>query len=171
MMGVTWSARRFLTVVGLVFAWCALWGSISAANVLSGTALAVSAMGLRIGTRASGGLRLVPFLTFVGLVGLDLVLSTFNVAREILTPTDYTDESIVAVQLPADSRRHLLLLVVAVTVTPGTAVVDTDADTGTLYLHLLHHDRREATLAHVDRLAQLACAALPVVEPTREVPA
>jgi len=165
----TVSARRLLTIGGLVAAWCALWGSVSAGNILSGTALAVLAVALGIGTPVSGGLRIGPLLKFVGLVGLDLVMSTTNVAREILTPTDYTDESIIAVQLPAESRRHLLLLVVAVTVTPGTAVVDTDPDTGTLYLHLLHHDRRQATVAHVDRLTRLACAALPVPEPQAEV--
>lgn len=164
MRAMTWSARRILTVVGLVCAWCALWGNVSAANILSGAVLAALALGLGVGTRASGGLRLVPFLTFGGLVAIDLVMSTVNVAREILTPTDYTDESIVAVQLQADGRRHLLLLVIAVTVTPGTAVVDTDPDTGTLYLHVLHHDRSEATIAHVGRLSQLACAAFPVAE-------
>ncbi len=169
MSTMTWSIRRLLTIGGLVGAWCALWGSASVANILSGTALAVLAMALDVGTPVSGGLRIGPLVRFVGLVGLDMVMSTANVAREILTPTDYTDESIVAIQLPADSRRHLLLLVVAVTVTPGTAVVDTDPDNGTLYLHLLHHDRKEATLAHIDRLARLACAALPVPEAPAEV--
>ena len=99
---------------------------------------------------------------FIGLVAVDLVVSTFTVAREILTPTDYTDEAIIAVPVPGETRSHLLMLIVAVTVTPGTAVVDTDPDTGTLYLHLLHADRSEQTTAHVTELAQLACRALPV---------
>ena len=158
------SVRRLLTIVGLVAAWCALWGSVSVANVLSGTVLSLILLSASLGTRSSGGLRLVPLVRFAGLVAVDLLLSTVNVAREILTPTDYTEESIVAVVPPIDARRHLLLLVVAITVTPGTAVVDTDPDDGTLYLHLLHHDRAEATIAHVQELAQLACAALPVDE-------
>lgn len=164
-MSVRWfSARRILTIVGLVVAWCALWGSASVANIASGTALAVVVLAANVGTTSTGGLRFVPMARFVGLVAADLVLATVNVAKEVLTPTDYTDESIVAVQPPIDSRRHLLLLVVAITVTPGTAVVDTDPDNGTLYLHLLHHDRAEATIAHVQELARLACAALPVDE-------
>jgi multisubunit Na+/H+ antiporter MnhE subunit len=68
---------------------------------------------------------------------------------------------VIAVTLPAEARRHLLLLVVAVTVTPGTAVVDTDPDSGTLYLHLLNSAEREATELHVRRIADLACRALP----------
>lgn len=163
------SPRKLLTIIGLVAAWCALWGSASAANLLSGTAIAVAVLSLDIGTPARGGVRVRPLITFGGVVALDLVLSTVNVAREVLTPTDYTEESVVAVPLPIESRRHLLLLVVAVTVTPGTAVVDTDPDTGTLYLHLLHHDRREEIVAHVERLASLACAALPGPEVREEV--
>jgi multicomponent Na+:H+ antiporter subunit E len=85
-----------------------------------------------------------------------------SVAWEILTPTDYTDEAIIAVDTQVESRSHLLMLVVAITVTPGTAVVDTDADTGRLYLHLLHAEKADAIVAHVQRLADLACRALPV---------
>lgn len=156
------STRRLITIVLLVAAWCAMWRTVSIANVLSGTLLAVAVLAGGLGTPNRGSIRIVPLLRFGGLVALDLVLATVNVAKEVLTPTDYTEESIVAVHLPEESRRHLLLLVVAVTVTPGTAVVDTDPDTGTLYLHLLHHDRKEETVEHVVKLAELACAALPV---------
>jgi len=145
-----------------VAAWCALWRTVSIANILSGTLIAVAVLAGGFGTPNRGSIRLVPLLKFASLVAVDLVLATVNVAKEVLTPTDYTEESIVAVRLPEESRRHLLLLVVAVTVTPGTAVVDTDPDTGTLYLHLLHHDRKDETIEHVEKLAALACAALPV---------
>lgn len=155
------TSRRLLTVVGLVVVWCALWGSVSAANVLSGTGLALVVLGLGLGTPGRGSVRFVPLLKFTMLVVGDLVRSTASVVFEVLTPTDHTDESIVRVDLVPEGRRHLLLLVVAVTVTPGTAVVDTDLDNGTLYLHLLHHDRRDDTVRHVERLAQLACEALP----------
>jgi len=156
------SVRRTATLIMLVGAWCALWRTVSIANILSGTLIAVAVLAGGFGTPNRGSIRLVPLLKFGGLVAVDLVLATVNVAKEVLTPTDYTEESIVAVRLPEESRRHLLLLVVAVTVTPGTAVVDTDPDTGTLYLHLLHHDRKDETIEHVEKLAALACAALPV---------
>ena len=100
-------------------------------------------------------------MQFAWFVLVDLVVSTGAVAREILTPTDFTEEAIIAVEVPTSARRHLLLLLVAITVTPGTAVVDTDGERGTLYLHLLHCDRRAAVTAHIDRLAALAGAALP----------
>jgi multicomponent Na+:H+ antiporter subunit E len=158
--------RRLLTLALLVGAWCALWGGVSAANVLSGVVVAVTVT-LVVGVEPGHGrIHPVPLVQFVWLVAVDLVVSTVSVAWEILTPTDYTDEAIIAVDTQAESRAHLLMLVVAITVTPGTAVVDTDSDTGRLYLHLLHADRADGIVEHVRRLAELACRALPVAAVT-----
>ncbi len=156
--------RRLLTIALLVMAWCALWGSVSAANILSGTLIAVAATIFSGVDRNTGGLHLVPLLHFVWLVGVDLVVSTVSVAWEILTPTDYTDEAIIAVDTNVESRSHFLMLVVAITVTPGTAVIDSDGDTGRLYLHLLHAEKAPEIERHVRHLAELACRALPVKE-------
>lgn len=153
--------RRLVTVAALVFAWCALWGEASVANLLSGFVLAAILTGLGVGTPGRGRVRIRPLIRFGALVAADLVAATVGVAKEILTPTDRTDEAVIAVPVPPETRSHLFLLVVAITVTPGTAVVDADPDTGTLYLHLLHADRRDATVAHVRELADLACQALP----------
>jgi len=148
----------------LVVAWCALWGSVSAANLLSGTLVAVAATLFSGVDRNAGGLHIVSLLHFVWLVVVDLVVSTVQVAWEILTPTDYTDEAIIAVDTDIGSRSHFLMLVVAITVTPGTAVIDSDADIGRLYLHLLHAEKAPEIEQHVRHLAELACRALPLDE-------
>ncbi len=154
--------RRLLTMALLVGAWCALWGDVSVANVLSGTLVVVAATVFSGVDRNAGGLHPLSLLHFLWLVGVDLVVSTVNVAWEILTPTDYTDEAIIAVDTSMESRAHLLMLVVAITVTPGTAVVDSDVDTGRLYLHVLHAEKSDEIERHVRHLADLACRALPV---------
>lgn len=158
--------RHLVTIVALTLAWCALWREVTVANLASGLLVATLITVSGIGTAGRGRIRLRPLLGFAGLVAVDLVVSTVTVAKEILTPTDRTDEAIIAVAVPAETRHHLLLLTLAVTVTPGTAVVDADPATGTLYLHLLHLDRRAQLERHVNRLAELACAALPTNEPT-----
>ena len=155
------SLRGIITAMLLVAAWCALWEEFSAANVLSGAVLASVVLAAGIGPPARGGVRLWPLTVLGGLVLKDLVSSTLSVAREVLTPTDHTDEAVVAVDLPVETGRHVALLSAAVTVTPGTAVIDADPDTGTLYLHLLHAERRPEVEAHVRRLAELSCRALP----------
>ncbi|MFN3218260.1 MAG: Na+/H+ antiporter subunit E [Acidimicrobiales bacterium] len=162
MIASMFTVRRLVTVAGLVFAWLALWGTISVANILSGILVSVLVLGSGVGTSGRGGIRIGPLLRFGLLVLIDLVKSSFTVAWEILTPTDYTEEAIIAVEAPVDTRHHLLLLVVAVTVTPGTAVIDTDPDTGTLYVHLLHANKADEIRAHVLELSDLACRALPM---------
>lgn len=161
--------RNACTVAALTIAWCGLWGSFSVANLLSGLLVSALIVASGIGTPGVGGVRFIPLLRLLWLVLVDLVTSTLDVAVEILTPTDRTQEAVIAVDLPPESRSHLLLMVVAITLTPGTAVVDADPSTGTLYLHLLHVDRMDATIAHVHELARLACEALPT--PNTGVPA
>lgn len=158
--------RAVIVTVALVAAWCGLWGSVSIANVLGGLAVSVVVLASGLGPGTDGGIRFAPLLQLTWLVLVDLAASTANVAWEVLTKTDHTEEAIVAVETPIGSRAHMLVLVVAITLTPGTAVVDAkgadEHGPGTLYLHLLHVDRREATAEHVRKLARLACAALPV---------
>ncbi len=156
------SPRRIATLIVLIGAWCALWGSASPANLLSGFAVSMLVDRPSIGPAGLGSVRPVALLRLIGVVFVDLVVSTFTVAWEVLTPTDHTEESIIEVRLPSEARAHLLVLVIAITLTPGTAVVDADPDTGTLYLHLLHDEKRAETHRHVARLADLVVAALPV---------
>jgi multicomponent Na+:H+ antiporter subunit E len=164
MIASLFTVRRLVTVAGLVFAWCALWGTISVANVASGIVVSLLVLLSGVGTSGRGGIRVGPLLRLLLIVLIDLVKSSFTVAWEILTPTDYTEEAIIAVEAPVNTRHHLLLLVVAVTVTPGTAVIDTDPDTGTLYVHLLHANSADELRAHVLELSELACKALPMPE-------
>lgn len=159
------TVRRLLTVAGLVLAWCALWGSFSLANLLSGTLVGVLALAVGVGGSGRGGVRVGPMLRLAGIVALDMVMSTVTVARVVLRPGVRTEEGIIAVPIPAPAKHHLLLLFVAITVTPGTAVVAAESDGSVLYLHVLDADRRDAVEAHVQQLAKLACEALPTPEP------
>ncbi len=154
--------RRLINLIALTLVWCGLWGDLSIANLAAGALIAVAVTAIGVGTAGTGGVKLLPLLHLVCLVIVDLVKSTASVALEVVTPTDRTDEAIIAVQVPIQSRDHFLLLVVAITLTPGTAVVDADPDGGTLYLHLLHHNRANETIEHVERIARLACDALPL---------
>lgn len=161
-------SRHFILIAGLTFAWCALWGNVSVANILSGIAVSCGLVYLGIRNRTgmdgvtSGRVRVRPLLSLAALVAWDLAKSTVQVAKEVLTPDDESiNEAIIAVDLPPEAEHHLLLLVVAITVTPGTAVVDTDLEKRKLYLHILHYDGRAEIEAHVKRLAELAFAAFP----------
>ena len=161
-MSVSPSIRKVVEILALTAAWCALWRTISFANIaaglLIGTVLAFSGYS----TSGRGSVRLGALVRLAGLILVDLAKSTAGVAYEVLTPTDSTDEAVIGVALPPHERDHLLLLTLAITLTPGTAVVDADTDQDIIYVHLLYADQRDEVTAHVLRLADLAHEALPV---------
>ena len=154
-------SRRFATFAALVVVWCALWGSFSFANVAGG--IGVAALLWLTGTArpAAGSIRLGPLLRLIGLVMLDLAQSTFSVARAALLGSEAIDEGVLVVDLPDESSDHLLLVVTAVTLTPGTAVLDKQDDPCRLWLHLLDRSDAEAVREHVFQLVELTNAAFP----------
>ena len=153
--------RRSITAAGLTLGWCGLWGGVSVANVVGGAVIASAIIALGVGLPGNGGVRLRPLAELIGLVLVDLIRSTIGVAKEVLTRRQLADEAIIAVPAPVGGEHHRLLLIVLITVTPGTAVVDVATDPDVLYLHLLYRRDAEQTREHVTRLAHLACAALP----------
>lgn len=167
--------RRLGTGTGLVIAWCALWGQFSVANIVSGFVVAAVVLNVGVGNAVRGGIRPKPLARFIAVVAVDLVQATIAVARAVLSRHELADEAIVAVELPPSTRRHFMLLICAITVTPGTAVVDADPDTGCMYLHVLDAGNVDSVRRHTELLAELADQALPVREVgaagrTEEVP-
>ena len=78
-------------------------------------------------------------------------------SRPPTTPTRRSSRS----TIPEAGRRHLLFLYIAITVTPGTAVVAGDREASTMYLHVLHGDRVDDVIEHVEVLAALVAQRLP----------
>lgn len=157
--------RGAATVVVLTLVWCGLWREISVANLLAGLAVAVGIMASGIGPKASGRLNVVALIKLFAVITIDLIKATITVAAEAITPGNNTQESIIAVALPPGHRSYGLLLSIAITITPGTAVVDISEDGSIVYLHLLYHDSRDDTVAHTLRLARMASEAWPEADP------
>ncbi len=153
--------RRVIMMAALVVAWCVLWGTVSAANLLSGLLVALLVTTPGLGGALDGGFRPKPFARLMWLILIDLMKSTIAVSYEILRLRGPASESIVAVTVPVEARRHLLLYTAAITLTPGTVVVDTDVDSGTLYVHLLDDADVAGSVAHVQRMAELAVRSFP----------
>ncbi|GAA1517131.1 multicomponent Na+:H+ antiporter subunit E [Agromyces terreus] len=135
-----WSVWRQLPLlVALVALWCFLWDHIDALTITTGILLAV------LVTRA---LYLPPVLLsgrfnpWRGLLlGLrmifDVVVASLQVAYFSINPWWKPMSSIIAVQLLTRSDLVTTLTAEAISVVPGTVVVDIDRERGLLYLHAL----------------------------------
>ncbi len=123
----------------LTLVWIGLWGSVTAANVLGGLAVAVGLLVLlRPGPSDERAvvapLALLRFgLRFVA----DLVVSSLQVVRLVLRPRIELRQSVVHVRVPDASDTLLTLLADAISLTPGTLTLDVDRGRSVLYVHAL----------------------------------
>ena len=147
----------------LVLVWILLWGTWSWANLLSGLLVALGVTALLPLPPVVGAARLrpLPLVHFVGHFVVDLVVSSAQVAWETVRPGRQRRGAIVTVQLRTDSDLLLTVVAEAVSLVPGSLVIDLDRDARTMALHLLSVrdladvDRRKAAvLAMEDRVVR-----------------
>ncbi|WP_308800198.1 Na+/H+ antiporter subunit E [Agromyces silvae] len=131
--------RQAPLLIALVALWLLLWDHIDVLTVVTGVLLAVGV------TRA---LYLPPVLLsgrfnpwrglLLGLrMMFDVVVASFQVAGLSVNPWWKPMNSIIAVQLLTRSDFVTTLTAEAISVVPGTVVVDIDRERGLLYLHAL----------------------------------
>ena len=134
------------TFAFLVFAWVAVTGEVSVANLLEGAVLAgLLVLVLRVPLRRRFRLEKVPKALGLLLYFLkELLLSNAAVARILLSPASSLSPGIVAVPLDLKSDAGITVLANLVTLTPGTLSLDVSPDRRTLYVHALHVEDPEA---------------------------
>lgn len=149
--------------------WLVLWRSTSPGAVVSGVVLAAA---LTWAVRRSDDhaerhrVRPLALLRYFGHMVVALVRSNVALAREVLTPTDYTRPGLLEVRLPRSSELVLTVVANSITLTPGTMTLAVDPATSTLRIHVLHLRDVDAARAEVEDLHRLVSAALVHVHPT-----
>jgi multicomponent Na+:H+ antiporter subunit E len=150
-------------LVWLVLVWMLLWGTWSWANLISGSVLAVLVTVLLPLPPVVGGARLHPvgLLVFLGHFVVDLVLSAAQVAWQTIRPGGIRHSAIIRVQMRTDSDLLLTIVAEALTLVPGSLVIDMDRPQRTLAMHILHvrdladvERRRAAVLAEEERVVR-----------------
>lgn len=152
-----------LPLVGwLTVVWVGLWGSVTAANVLGGLAVALLLVrGLPLTDVTNRAVvDPVALLRFLGFFVADLVRSSLQVAVLVLRPSRPLRQAVVAVPVRGASDSMLTLLANAISLTPGTLTLEVDRPGSTLYVHVIDVgeslDDVRADLLEVERLAILA---------------
>ena len=133
--------RRFLQqlplLVGLILLWMVLWNQFTVLSLLTGVAVAV------IVTRVfylppvelPGRINLWYTLVFLAHFFLDVALASFQVAFQALNPRPIPRSSVIGIQLRTRSDLIMTLDAIAMSLVPGSLVVEADRERGILYLH------------------------------------
>ncbi|MGC4746353.1 Na+/H+ antiporter subunit E [Micromonospora sp. DT201] len=157
--------RRDQTVAlgWLVVVWILLWGDINWANLAGGLLVGGAVLLFFPLPAVSFGGRLRPgaLLVFAARFGVELVSASLHIARIAVQPGYRPRGAIIAVQLRVSTDLNLALTAEAVSLVPGTLILEVDRDSGTLYLHVLDTHRptdldvaRERTLSVERRIVR-----------------
>ena len=141
---------QLVTVLWLVLVWNLLWGEFTWGNVLGGGVVALVVLVFFPLPRVTfdGRIRPLGVLRFVARFIGELLTASVQVAWIALRPAGVRHSAIIAVPLRVRSDLNLTLTAEALSLVPGTLIVEAVRLTGTLYVHVL--DVRDP--AEVDRV-------------------
>jgi monovalent cation/proton antiporter MnhG/PhaG subunit len=151
---------------GLVVVWMLVWRDVSVGTALGGAVVAALVETLRGSIERPGAFRAAGLPSFAARYLALVVRSNLRVAWEVLTPSNEDiREAVVAVPLTVRSLSAALLVANAVSYTPGTLSLELSTDPMVLYVHVLHFESREATLAAVRAIEDIVAGVLPEPSP------
>ncbi|WBB53024.1 Na+/H+ antiporter subunit E [Verrucosispora sp. WMMD573] len=136
------TARRrnqVMAVTALVAVWVLLWGTLSWANIIGG--LVVAAVLLAVfplpPVTFAGRIHPLPMLRFWLHFLRDLVVASAQVAWLAIRVGHTPQSAIIAARLRINTDLNLTLTAEALSLLPGSLILEADRRTGTLYIHVL----------------------------------
>jgi multicomponent Na+:H+ antiporter subunit E len=151
---------------GLVLAviWVLLWGSWSAANVLSGLLVAaVLVLAFVPAERRREQIvviRPLPFLALAAYLVRQLLVANVVLITEVLARRRTIRTGVIAVPVPGCSEQLLTIFANIVAMAPGTMPVEVRSDPPAMYVHILHLRDVEEVRAELIHLRDLMVRAL-----------
>lgn len=136
--------------VGLVVLWCLLWGSWAPLTIACGVLVALLTTQLLPLPPVPLSARFSPWhvLVFLAVWGAQVVVASFQVAWIAVRRRPVRRNALVFVQLRSSSEMTFTLAAIAITLVPGSYVVDVDVRRRRLLLHVLDTD----DAGHVERM-------------------
>jgi multicomponent Na+:H+ antiporter subunit E len=147
--------RRWPTVIWLTLVWMLLWGTFTPLSIVGGVLVALLVTALFPLPEALGRLPVRPLrlLGLVAFLAYDLVVSALEVSWEVVRYGSRARGAIVAVPLLSRSDHVVTVMANAVSLSPGTMVLQIDQDRGVCYVYALGpRDRAGAERARLRTL-------------------
>jgi multicomponent Na+:H+ antiporter subunit E len=141
----------------LTLVWMLLWGTASAANVVSGLVLAtvITVLLPLPAVPVEGRLHPVSALRLVAFVAYYLVVSSVQVAWLAIKPGPPPTSAVLRAHLALKSDLVLALAVNVVNLTPGTIVLEIDQTRRMIYVHVIDVGSERAVAQFYRQMAQV----------------
>lgn len=124
-------------LVALVVLWMVLWGQFTGLSLVTGliVAIVVTRVFYLPPVELSGRINLWYLLVFLAHFFLDVAVASFQVAFQALWPKPIPHSSVIGIQLRTRSDLIMTLDAIAMSLVPGSLVVEADRERSILYLH------------------------------------
>jgi multicomponent Na+:H+ antiporter subunit E len=135
------SARsQIVLLCGLVLLWCLLWGQFTVLSVVSGAILAVviSIVFYLPAIDLSGRINLWHTAVFLVRLIVDICRASIDVAWLVIDPRYQPSSAILAIALDTRSDLIMTWTAEAISLVPGSIVVDVDRQESVLYVHVIN---------------------------------
>jgi multicomponent Na+:H+ antiporter subunit E len=154
---VRWLALRAWVLCWLILVWMLLWGDVSAANAISGLAVAlVITLLLPLPpVPVEGRLHPLSLLRLVLTIACYLVLSSVQVAWLAVRPGPPPLTAVLRAQVRVKSDLVLALVVNAINLIPGAIVLEIDQTRRLIYVHVLDVGSERAVNTFYRQVAEL----------------
>jgi len=126
-------------LVALVLVWMALWGSVTPLTIITGVVVAVLVTRAFFLPPVELSRRFNPWwaLVFLGRFFGELFLASFQVAFLAFSPRGTPHSAVMRVQLRTRADLILTLTSIAISLVPGSLVIEVDRRRAMLYVHVL----------------------------------
>jgi multicomponent Na+:H+ antiporter subunit E len=150
-------ALRLWVLVWLMLVWILLWGTVSAANIVSGLAVAliITLLLPLPPVPIAGRVHPVSLLRLIGLVGWYLVLSSMQLAWLAVKPGPPPLSAVLRARMAIKSDLVLALAVNMINLTPGTIVLEIDQVRRMIYVHVIDVGSDRAVNRFYRQVAQI----------------
>lgn len=131
--------RQLPFFLWLIVVWMALWGQLNGLVLITGVLVALFVVRAFYLPPAEAPARFNPyrFAILLSRFVFDLALASFGVSWQAVRPRPIGASSIIQVDLRTRSDLIMTLTAVAITLIPGSFVLEADRTSTTLYLHVL----------------------------------
>jgi multicomponent Na+:H+ antiporter subunit E len=132
-------ALRAWVLFWLMLVWILLWGMVSAANIISGLAIAllITLLLPLPAVPVEGRVHPVSLLRLIALVAYELLMSSLQVAWLAIKPGPPPLSAVLRAHLAIKSDLVLALAVNIITLTPGSVVLEIDQVRRMVYVHVI----------------------------------
>jgi len=126
--------------VGLVVIWMLLWGQFTWLSLITGLALAVGVSAVFYLPAVDMSIRVNPWYTvlFFARLLFDISRASIGVAWLVLKPRYVPSNAIMAIALRTRSDLIMTWTAEAISIVPGSIVVDVDREDSVLYVHVIN---------------------------------